>query len=115
MGVKPIAAGDLRHRVAIQSRTQVRTAQGGFTYTWATVNTVWARIAPATGNEYFFSDEVRSKMTHFVKCRAQTAAVLPDMRLLYGTRIFNIVGVQRVDEVQHELNIAAVENVDLQG
>lgn len=115
MAIKPLAAGDLRHRVTIQSRIQARTPQGGFTYTWATVNTAWAKVSPSAGNEYYFSDEVRSKMTHSIIMRAQSAALTPDMQLLFGTRIFNIVDVRLIDEIKHQLSIAAIENVDLQG
>ncbi len=111
MGV--IHAGALRHRVDIQNRIAARGVQGGFTYTWSLLRTVWASVSPKTGNEYFFSDAVRANASHFITIRAQTETLTPDMRLVFGTRVFNIISVLLVDEIKHQVTIAAIESLSV--
>lgn len=109
MSVRPIRAGELRHRVILQSRIAARTAQGGFTYTWNNVRTISAKIEPKSGRETYFSDAVLALASHVIEVRVQSSTVTPDMRLTFGTRIFNIVQALLVDEIKHRLVIAATE------
>lgn len=111
MAVKALCAGKLRHRLEIQQKTVTRTEQGGVTRGWATVKTLWASIEPKTGREYYFSEATRADMTHLITTRAQATAQTPDMRGLFNGRYFNFVEVQRIKEIRHEQNIAAIEQV----
>ena len=111
MAVKPLNTGSMRHRVTIQSRVIARSAQGGFSYSWNNIRSVWSKVSPVMGNEYIFSTETRAKMTHSITMRAQSETITPDMRITFGTRVFNIIEAKLIDEIKHELQIAAIENV----
>lgn len=111
MSVKPIRAGELRHRITVQSKIPTRTPQGGFTLAWADVKTLWAKVSPVAGDEYWFSESVRAKMTHALVIRSQSSEYTTDMRALFGTRYLNFKEVKRVDEIRHETRIAAIEEL----
>lgn len=59
---KPLAAGDLRHRVTIQQRgTPVQNPQTGeMVRPWVDVAAVWASISPVSVREYVASQEMQS-------------------------------------------------------
>lgn len=107
---KALVTGRLRHRLTIQTRNPSRTAQGGFTYSWNALRTVYAAVNPKTGREFWFAENIRAQMTHAITIRAQTEVITPDMRLVWGSRSFNILSALRIDEVQHIVEIAAVED-----
>ena len=48
-------AGDLRHEINLQTRTASTDTGGGFTSTWATTRTVFAKITPVNGNNPYTS------------------------------------------------------------
>ena len=54
-------AGRLRHRLALQSRTEVRDAYGASTPTWATQKTVWGAIEPLSGKELFAQNQSQAE------------------------------------------------------
>lgn len=92
-------AGQLRHRVAIQRATETKNGLGEPVHTWATQVTRWMRVEPMQGKELFEARQVNPKMSHKVTMRYDgTTSVTPDDRLLWGSRVFNIVDVQNVEE-----------------
>ncbi len=114
--MKPLQAGDLRHTILIQARTVSRTATGGYALSWATnltckaaIKTPQKRGGKMSVREYQYAAETRADVTHIIITRAQVATVTPDMRIVFGTRVFNIVGVNVIDEIRHELEIQTIE------
>ena len=51
-----ISAGNLRHRVAVQTATETKDAEGGVVFSWATDNTRWASIEWESGEEGIDAD-----------------------------------------------------------
>ena len=47
-----VKAGELRHRVRLQTASKVSDGMGGYTTTWSNTATVWAAIWPQKGKEY---------------------------------------------------------------
>ena len=45
-------AGELRHRLRLQSSTRASDGQMGYTTTWSTDVTVWGAVWPQKGTEY---------------------------------------------------------------
>lgn len=109
MSFRAMRAGQLRHYVTLQSGSKTRTAQGGFTTTWAQVRQFHAFISPKNGNEAFFGEQVRAQATHIITTRKQTERITPDMRITFNSRVFNILEALEVDEQRHEVRIAAIE------
>lgn len=97
-----IDAGQLRHRVEIQSRTTTRGTRGQETGTWATVATVWAKVEPLSGAEVTQARQQFASASHRVTIRYY-AGLTPKHRFLFGDRALNIEFVQNTEErnVEH--------------
>lgn len=95
--------GTLKKRVSVQSRSQSIDAYGQPLDSWADIaSPVWARIDPISGNEKMRAMAIASQLTHSVILRYKAAFVPPTestaFRILYGTRIFNIVAAIDIEE-----------------
>jgi len=101
-------AGKLRKRVELQSNTPVANAVGEHVPGWATVDTVWAGIMPASGSERFRNDMESAEVSHKIKIRYY-AGLTPAMRIKYGTRIFDIQSVINMQERNADMEILALE------
>jgi SPP1 family predicted phage head-tail adaptor len=85
-----IAAGRLNRRVAIQEVSRVGDGGGGWTETWATVATVWARVAPASGSEEYRAQQTQSATIYEVEIRHRTD-VTPQMRIVYAGKELYVI------------------------
>lgn len=85
--------GTMRKRVSVQKFTESRGAQGGFVRTWVTENTVWAKVMPLGAQERIDADQTQNVRTHRVTMRFYSPGITGVDRLLFGTRILNIVSV----------------------
>lgn len=85
--------GEKNKRVSIQKYTTTRGAQGGFIETWVTENTVWAKVNPLGAQERIDADQVKNIRTHRVTMKFYSPGITGNDRLLFGTRILNIVSV----------------------
>lgn len=92
-----VKAGDLPHRVEIQSFTETRDAYGGVTKTPVTDATVWARVSPLSGREYWQAAQVQSETTHEIEIRYRTRPEAKQ-RVLWGSRVFEILSVINPEE-----------------
>lgn len=88
-----LRAGRLRHRVEIQSRASSQnTTTGVVTPAWSTFDTVWADIKPAAAQDFVSADVQTSKIAARIVIR-YLAGVLPSMRVVHGSRVYQIEGV----------------------
>jgi SPP1 family predicted phage head-tail adaptor len=69
--IKHLCAGDLRHRVTIQSRgAPVQNPETGeVTTTWLDVASVWAAISPISGREFIASAAIQSAIVARITIR----------------------------------------------
>lgn len=88
---------ELRHRIAIQKRTQSPDGLGGFSESWITFASTWAKISPTSARERFFSEKLEHNITHKITIRYRSG-ISPDMRIQFGTRIFKINGIINPEE-----------------
>ncbi|BAU27630.1 SPP1 family predicted phage head-tail adaptor [Aneurinibacillus soli] len=100
--------GRLRHRVMLQSRTTIRNEEGFEDESWTDVATVWAAVEPLRGREYFAAAAVNAENTVRIRMRYRLG-ITPDMRLLYGMRIFEIQSMIDPDERHRELHLMCKE------
>lgn len=105
----PTPVGTLRHRIIIQTLSQADDGQGGFTDTWATHATVWARIEPTAARERNFADQIQYQRSHKVTLR-YLSTITNTMRISYGGRIFQIKGVRALDERKYYMILDVEEN-----
>lgn len=110
-------AGDLRRRVVIQQATDTPNGSGGFTRSWSTVSgcsSVPARItyAPPSkkGDEVVTQQQVRSSVFATITVRFRPSLNLnAAMRIVYGTRTFEVRTVVPVDEYRQEITLQCEE------
>lgn len=103
-------AGKLRHKILIETKSNSIDSYGAVTETWSTYATVWGSIEPLNGREYFEAGKVSSEVTAVIKTR-YVSGVLPLMRAKFGTRIYSIVSVININELNKELQLMCKEVV----
>ena len=106
-----VRAGDLRHRVTLQSPVASQDGYGAETVTWTDVATVWAAVWPVRGREYFEARQTAAEVTHKVRIRYSTdvSGVTPKWRVVFGSRRFDIEAVINPDERSKYLDLMCVE------
>lgn len=99
----------LRHPIQLQARSTTQDAFGQELVSWTTTATCWAQIEPALGGESVAGGAVVSTVTHQITVRYRPSGIAPRMRVLYGSRIFEIASVIDVDERHEWMQLACVE------
>ena len=107
---KQPCAGDLRHRITIQSSVKTGDGGGGFTVAWSNLATVRGKIEPLRGREQLHGMQLEARVTHRILIRYRSDVTAAN-RILFGTRTFNIRSVLNVDERNRWLEILAEEGV----
>ena len=103
-------AGWLRHRITVQKRTATRSASGAVVESWSTHVTAWASVEPLRGQEYLAAKAQDAAVDIRIRMRYQ-AGITQTMRVLYGSRVFEIVSVIHILEKKRELQLMCREVV----
>lgn len=103
-------AGALNKRVSIQAPTEVPNDFGEPDVAWSTEITDFASIKSLTGREFFASQEIQAAATHEIIMRF-VIGVTPKKRILYGSRIFDILYVDIDTDKDVQLSIKVKELV----
>ena len=107
-------AGNLRHRVTLQSPTGSRDSVGERTTTWTDVSTVWASVNPLTARELIAAGQVQSELSHRVCIRhsSSVAAIDASWRVLFGSRILVVAAPPRnIEEGDREIELLCSEGL----
>lgn len=107
-----LQAGDLRHRIAIQSAVETRDAHGGVVQTWSTIANRWAVVRPLSGNERVNAMAISENVSHRIVLR-HFAGLNTSMRIVYDQRVFGLVNILNIDSRDKLQVCLAVEVVDL--
>jgi SPP1 family predicted phage head-tail adaptor len=92
-----VKAGDLRHRIIIESPTRLADGGGGSTTEWHAVAEVWAAIWSRSVEERMSADRVSGRASHDIWIRYR-GDVTPDMRMRCGARVFDVLGAIDVED-----------------
>ncbi len=103
-------AGMLRHRVTIQQATETQNSYGEIVQAWTTVATVWASIEARGVRESFAASQQFATADHIITIRYRSG-VTAKMRIVYGSRVFDIQGAVDPDGRKRTLMIYAKEAV----
>lgn len=88
-----LRAGELRHQILIQQATYATTGSGSKTIPeWVTQITCRAAIMPWKSDEIVKDDKLSLETLHRIRIYYQ-ADITPDMRIVFGSRIFNIISI----------------------
>lgn len=109
-----VNAGALRHRLVIQVEQPVSDGGGGQgADPWAnpvTLATLWGAVEPLRGSERLRAMQIQDSLTHRVTLRYR-AGITTSMRVVFGTRVFNIRAVINVGERNRVLELLCEEGV----
>ena len=103
-----IKAGKLRHKVTIEECVQTEDGQGGRSTEFFPVGRVFVSIRQATSEEVFNAGRQNNVITHMIKARF-TRLIDEKARLIFKSRIFNVVSVDNLNEISRELEISVRE------
>jgi SPP1 family predicted phage head-tail adaptor len=91
-------SGKLRESITIQQKTDVVSDSGEVVATWTTYASAFADIRTPSGREFFGQDKFNATASHVVTVR-WNAGITPAMRVLWGSRILNIIYIN--EDRQH--------------
>ncbi len=101
-------AAKLRSRITIQQKAAPFDANGEPDGTWSTFATVFASIKQTGGREVYINQQVVAQATHQIEIRYKSG-VTTKMRVLHGSRVFDIVNVIDKDERHMEMWLVCKE------
>lgn len=104
----PTSIGRLRHRLSLERASRTADGGGGAAEDWITIAQLWGQIRPTGGDEIVDSDGLSGRISHEITLRYRTG-IGPAMRLISGSRRFEIVAVIDIDERRCWLKCLCVE------
>lgn len=104
-----IRAGTLRHKILIQRAANTTGSMGSVKSTWNNIKITRASINPTTGTEWFINESIVNDVDSFIILRKTD--LIPADRIIYNSRIFNIVRVLDDRERRNSLLVLAKERI----
>ena len=105
--------GSLRNKITIQNTTTSADSHGGFTTGRSTYVTAFAKITPKAGRQIFnesTGERVQNPHTFEFLIRYRSG-ITTTMRILFGSRTFDIVKINDENDYNNFITITAIENV----
>ncbi len=111
--IADLSSGDLRDLMTVESATVTKDSVGGDVKSWATLTTMWVKLAPYRGNRGVFGQQNRTVMTHFAYTQWFPTPVLTTaMRMTHlDGRVFQPVYWEDVDELHEFFYIELLQGV----
>ena len=103
-------AGKLRHQIIIQQQSSTQDAHGQLVETWTTFATLRASVEPLRGKEYFSTEQEHAEVDTRIRIR-YSAGILPKMRVLFGSKLYDIKSVINVEERNRYMELMCEELV----
>jgi len=101
--------GELNRQVTLQYKTRVADGMGGWTETYVTAATVWAKISTNRSDEAIQAMATTGTLIHNITIRYRTD-VRANWRIKFGSRYFAIIGPPIDVNMEHKfLDIKAKE------
>ena len=105
-----ITAGEMNRRITFQHHTVAYDSYHQPIETWADRMTVWAGVITTGGREYYAAQKLNAETAVVFKIR-YTSRVDASMRVKWGDRTFEIIGINDVDAAHETLLVSAKEVV----
>ena len=104
-------AGKLRHKLLIQTNAEsTDSTTGEKIKNWSTTWTAPGSITAVTGGEKWLANTTTPELTHVIRVRgSQNVTILPSMRVLFGSRIFEILQANNMSEIDKEWQLQVRE------
>lgn len=108
MSKSKIKIGDFRHRITFQSEREVPDDAHGHTSIWDDVATVWAKVEPVSGNEFYYAQQLKTVITHKITIRYRSD-ITDLLRIIFEKRIMKIESLINLQEREHFMQLRCVE------
>ena len=106
----PVAAGKLRHRVAIEAPSTERSSYGRSVDDWCKVAGAWADLIPLTGTEAEDARQYHATATTKILLRHRRGIELTTKhRITFRGRAYHIGFILNHDELNHTWEVLASE------
>lgn len=109
--MRRLNAGKLRHSMTVQTRSVTRGDGGEFSLSWSdaynlrgsisTLIDISLKSRQPDGKEYRFAGATSSDTDFLIQTRSIGTKPTPKDRLVFGTRVFNIVSCVDSEEIKH--------------
>ena len=92
-------AGQLRHRVKIQSKSITKNNFGEDVVSWVDVGTYWCRISPKSGREFTENRSEQAEVSHILELR-DIGNITQNMRATFPaeSKTYDILAVIKPEE-----------------
>jgi SPP1 family predicted phage head-tail adaptor len=77
---------------------------------WEALGSGYCKIEPASGQELTETEQMVAQVTHRITTRWQPLGLSPKDRIVYGSRVFNLISVVDVGEDGKWIEAMAVEH-----
>ena len=90
--------GGMRHRITIQKKPDTigRDSVGAESFSWSEHDVVWAEELPVSGREFLAAGQGQAQAVTKFRIR-YLPSTTPHMRVLWGSRVFDIIHVENVN------------------
>lgn len=105
-----LPAGKFSQRVTLQQASRVKDAAGATSDAWADVATLWARVEPLRGKEYFAGDQMQEAVDYRVTIRHRSG-VDRTMRVMWRGNPLDVVSVIDVNASRKTLELMCISGV----
>lgn len=103
-------AGLLRNYITIQENKPTRDATGAVVDNWVEFAKLYANIKPINGREYFSAEKFNAQVDTEITVRF-VSGIKAEMRVLFGTRVYEIMYVYDRDERTREIKLFCFERI----
>lgn len=103
--------GKLRHRITLQTLSEVPNADYGIERTYTDVKALWALIDPLKGTVYFDTKQIEEGITHRIYIR-NYPELTTEHWILHETRRFRIRSVRDIMERDRYIELLCEETFD---
>lgn len=104
-----MGSGKYNKRMAVQVVTEVDDDYLSKTESWATNRYIWCKIKPLSGYEKVQAAAIDADISHKITARYDSNLSTKD-RLLFDSRVFEILSIININEANTELEIMAAED-----
>ena len=104
-----INPSELRHCLAPLTRSQTTDDGGGKSEAWTPGDTFYAKLEPITGTERYKGMTIDGRVTHRIEARYRADLHTPQIRIQYGSRVFQVKASLNIEERNRKLVILAEE------
>ena len=102
--------GKYRNRITYKEKTIGQGSFGEPVITWNDFATVWAKIDPIRGREYWDAEQVQSEVTHRIVHR-YLSDVSPEMEIHFKGRVFDVLHFHDAEEKKREMEVLVKERL----